>query len=52
MKIVTWNCFSRFDDKAHLIHEMRPDVAVIQECSKADAIALDHEGYSALVWLK
>jgi len=48
MKIVTWNCFSRFDDKAHLIHEMRPDLAVIQECAKKDAAALECEGYSAL----
>jgi exodeoxyribonuclease-3 len=48
MKIVSWNCPNRFAEKAHLIYEMRPDIAVIQECAKKDLAALEREGYSAL----
>lgn len=48
MKIVTWNCPNNFAKKAHLIYEMRPDIAIIQECAKRDAAVLDSEGYSAL----
>ena len=48
MKIVSWNCPNKFAEKAHLIHEMRPDIAIIQECARKDVAVLQREGYSAL----
>ncbi len=37
VRIATWNCKGGFRRKAHLIDALAPNVAVIPECSSADA---------------
>jgi hypothetical protein len=48
MKIVVWNCPSNFSAKAHLLHDLSPDLAIIPECGQEDSKALAQEGYSSL----
>jgi exodeoxyribonuclease-3 len=35
MRLTTWNCCWKFEQKLLLLSSERPDIAVIQECSKA-----------------
>ncbi|HEX7157708.1 MAG TPA: endonuclease/exonuclease/phosphatase family protein [Edaphobacter sp.] len=48
MKIVTWNCCQKFEQKAERIFARSPDIAVIQECSKRSTeMLLFGDGYLA-----
>ncbi|MFC2165397.1 endonuclease/exonuclease/phosphatase family protein [Acidobacteriota bacterium] len=38
MRIVSWNCAGAYRDKIHKILELKPDIAVIQECECLDAL--------------
>lgn len=49
MRLLTWNCQGGFERKAHLLLSEKPDLAVIQECSRA-SLALLPKGYTGL-WL-
>lgn len=50
MRIVVWNCRMGFGKKREVLYALKPDVAVIPECSE-DAIKLcTDEGYSACWW--
>jgi len=39
MRIVVWNCRMGFDKKRDVLYALKPDVAVIPECSQ-DAVKL------------
>jgi hypothetical protein len=46
MRIVVWNCRVRFGKKRNILYALKPDVAVIPECSQ-DAVNLcSGDGYS------
>ncbi|SDE94555.1 endonuclease/exonuclease/phosphatase family protein [Terriglobus roseus] len=49
MRIMTWNCCWRLADKIQAIFAEKPDIAVIQECSKQD-LELVSNDYKSL-WL-
>lgn len=38
MRIVSWNCAGDYRDKIHKIIELKPDIAVIQECECLDEL--------------
>lgn len=38
MRIVSWNCAGAYRDKIHKIIELKPDIAVIQECESLDEL--------------
>ena len=48
MRIVTWNCGMAFARKAPSLLALRPDVAIIQECSKASQAIFSGYGLSGL----
>ncbi len=48
MRIVTWNCQMGFDKKAGALLSLRPDVAVILECSQSAATAFEQHGFESL----
>ncbi len=45
MKMITWNCRQRFEDKVEHIFSGSPDIAVIQECSMRSTEILGFDGY-------
>ncbi len=48
MRIVTWNCQQALEKKADALLALNPDVAVVPECSKKSAFALQQQGLNAL----
>jgi exonuclease III len=50
MRIVTWNCRMAFTKKREFLHNLRPDIAVVPECSRDAILACNDEGYSACWW--
>jgi exonuclease III len=50
LRIVVWNCRMAFSKKKELLYKLRPDIAVLPECSKDAAMACIREGYSAKWW--
>ena len=48
MKIITWNCAAKFSEKASELLKLNPDIALIQECSRADADSLAVLDYKSL----
>lgn len=50
MRIVVWNCRMAFARKRELLFALKPDVAVIPECSRDAARACAGEGYSVCWW--
>ena len=49
MRILTWNCQGAFQNKSTLLTSEKPDLAIIQECSRASLLTLP-DGYTGL-WL-
>jgi exodeoxyribonuclease III len=50
MRIVVWNCRMGFGKKRELLYALKPDIAVIPECSQ-DAVNLcNGDGYSGCWW--
>ena len=43
MRIVSWNCAGASRDKFHEIMELKPDIAVIQECECLDGLKFQGE---------
>ena len=43
MRIVSWNCAGAYRDKIQKIIELKPDIAVIQECESLDALRESRE---------
>ena len=50
MKLVTWNCNGGFISKKKnkALLDLDPDIAVVQECSRRDAVAAAGEAYQVL----
>lgn len=48
MRLMTWNCRDGLSRKQSIVETIRPDIAIIQECSKADALNL--AGTGDIVW--
>ncbi len=48
MRIVTWNSGMALAPKAPSLMSLKPDIAVIQECSKKSVDVLSHHGLSGL----
>jgi exodeoxyribonuclease III len=48
VRIVTWNCGMALAPKAPSLLALRPDIAVVQECSKKSVDALSGHGLSGL----
>jgi exodeoxyribonuclease-3 len=46
MRITTWNCAGGLDKKMERLQSMRPDIAIVPECSKSIMQTLQHEGFS------
>jgi len=44
MRIMTWNCRDNLSHKRHLLENVAPHIAIIQECSKGDATSLNKSG--------
>jgi exodeoxyribonuclease-3 len=50
MRIVAWNCRMGFSKKRELLYKLRPDVAVISECSHDSMLASKQDGYDSCWW--
>jgi exonuclease III len=50
LRIVTWNCGMALARKAPSLSALKPDIAVVQECSKKSVDVLSSNGFSGL-WL-
>jgi len=48
LRIVTWNCAMALARKAPSLLALRPDIAVVQECSKKSVDDLQSHGFSGL----
>jgi len=48
MRIVTWNCQMALAKKMHLLLEQRPDIAIVQECSRKSLASLRDHGFQSL----
>lgn len=48
MRIATWNCQMRLDKKVDALLSLKPNVAVVPECSEKSAIALREIGFNTL----
>jgi exonuclease III len=43
LRIITWNCQGAFRKKARCIANLKPDIAVIQECEKLDKLNFEED---------
>lgn len=43
MKIITWNCQGAYRRKSHMITELQPDIAIIQECERPEKLIFPHK---------
>jgi exonuclease III len=50
VRIVVWNCRMAFAKKRGLLQNLRPDIAVIPECSRDSVLACKDEGFEACWW--
>jgi hypothetical protein len=50
MRIVVWNCRMGFSKKRDVLYALKPDIAVIPECSQDAAKVCADDGYSACWW--
>jgi hypothetical protein len=50
VRIVTWNCRMGFAKKRTFLHNLRPDIAVVPECSRDSILACRDDGFSACWW--
>jgi exodeoxyribonuclease-3 len=50
MRIVAWNCRMGFAKKRNLLYQLRPDVAVISECSRDSMLACKEDGFDSCWW--
>ena len=50
MRIVAWNCRMAFAKKRELLYKLRPDIAVISECSHDSMLACKQDGFDSRWW--
>ena len=50
MRIVAWNCRMGFARKRNLLYQLRPDIAVISECSRDSMLACQDDGFDSCWW--
>jgi hypothetical protein len=50
VRIVVWNCRMGFAKKRGFIDKLRPDIAVIPECSRDSILACKEYGFAACWW--
>jgi exonuclease III len=50
MRIVVWNCRMALAKKRELLYRLRPDVAVIPECSRDAMLACQSDGFDTGWW--
>jgi exonuclease III len=50
MRIVVWNCRMGFAKKRELLYNLRPDMAVICECSHDSMLACKQDGFDSCWW--
>jgi exonuclease III len=48
MRIITWNCQMGLDKKVDALLSLKPDVAVVPECSEKSAVTLRQRGFNSL----
>jgi exonuclease III len=50
MRIVAWNCRMGFAKKRELLYKLRPDIAVISECSRDSMLTCKQDGFDSCWW--
>lgn len=50
MRIVVWNCRMAFAKKRDLLCQLRPDIAVIPECSRDSMLESKEDGFDTCWW--
>lgn len=50
MRIVAWNCRMGFAKKRELLYNLRPDIAVISECSDDSMLVCKQDGFDSCWW--
>jgi len=50
MRIITWNCRMAFAKKRELLYKLRPDIAVIPECSQDSMLECQKDGFGSCWW--
>jgi exodeoxyribonuclease-3 len=50
VRIVVWNCRMAVAKKRGLLDSLRPDIAVIPECSRDSILACKNDGFTACWW--
>jgi exonuclease III len=50
VRIVIWNCRMGFAKKRVFLHDLRPDIAIVPECSHASILSCKDDGYSVCWW--
>jgi len=50
MRIVVWNCRMALARKRELLYQLRPDIAVIPECSRDSMRLCQEDGFDACWW--
>jgi exonuclease III len=50
MRFVVWNCRMGFGKKREVLYALKPDIAVIPECSEDSVKLCTDDGYSACWW--
>jgi exodeoxyribonuclease-3 len=50
MRIVAWNCRMGFANKRELLYNLRPDIAVISECSHDSMLVCKQDGFDSCWW--
>ncbi len=50
MRIVVWNCRMALARKRELLYQLKPDIAVLPECSRDAMLLCQREGYDTRWW--
>jgi exodeoxyribonuclease-3 len=50
MRIVAWNCRMGFAKKREHLYKLRPDIAVISECSRDSMLICKQDGFDSCWW--
>lgn len=50
MRIVAWNCRMALAKKRDLLYKLRPDIAVISECSQDSMLVCKQDGFESRWW--
>jgi exodeoxyribonuclease III len=50
VRIVVWNCRMALEKKRQLLYALKPDIAVIPECSRASTLVCKDDGFDICWW--